>query len=125
MTSDDGVRLSLRYDLRAPAFGPPAEALYAAALEQSEWAEGQGFELVNLTEHHASDDGYCPSPLVLAAAITGRTRSLRVLVAALVLPLYDPIRTRVSVAMPALLRRWFMRSPPLAWPARLRGVVAG
>jgi hypothetical protein len=60
MTSNKGVRLSLRYDLRAPAFGPPAEALYAAALEQSEWAERHGFELVHLTEHHCSDDGYCP-----------------------------------------------------------------
>jgi alkanesulfonate monooxygenase SsuD/methylene tetrahydromethanopterin reductase-like flavin-dependent oxidoreductase (luciferase family) len=99
MTSDEGVRLSLRYDLRAPAFGPPADALYAAALEQSEWAEGHGFELVNLTEHHASDDGYCPSPLVLAAAITGRTRSLRVLAAALVLPLYDPIRLAEDLAV--------------------------
>jgi alkanesulfonate monooxygenase SsuD/methylene tetrahydromethanopterin reductase-like flavin-dependent oxidoreductase (luciferase family) len=99
MSSTAGVRLSLRYDLRAPAFGPPAEALYAAALEQSVWAEGHGFELVALTEHHASDDGYCPSPLVLAAAITGRTRSLRVLIAALVLPLYDPIRLAEDLAV--------------------------
>ena len=98
MTSNDGVRLSLRYDMRAPAFGPPVQALYAAALEQSEWAEGHGFESVNLTEHHGSDDGYCPSPLVLAAAIAGRTRSLRILVAALVLPLYDPIRLAEDLA---------------------------
>jgi alkanesulfonate monooxygenase SsuD/methylene tetrahydromethanopterin reductase-like flavin-dependent oxidoreductase (luciferase family) len=99
MTSNDGVRLSLRYDMRAPAFGPPVQALYAAALEQSEWAEGHGFESVNLTEHHGSDDGYCPSPLVLAAAIAGRTRSLRILVAALVLPLYDPIRLAEDLAV--------------------------
>ena len=99
MASNEGVRLSLRYDLRAPAFGPPAEALYAAALEQCEWAEGQGFELVHLTEHHCSDDGYCPSPLVLAAAIAGRTRSLRVLIAALVLPLYDPVRLAEDLAV--------------------------
>jgi alkanesulfonate monooxygenase SsuD/methylene tetrahydromethanopterin reductase-like flavin-dependent oxidoreductase (luciferase family) len=99
MASSEGVRLSLRYDLRAPAFGPPAEALYAAALEQCEWAEGQGFELVHLTEHHCCDDGYCPSPLVLAAAIAGRTRSLRVLIAALVLPLYDPIRLAEDLAV--------------------------
>ena len=28
-----GVWLSLRYDLRAPSLGPPAAALYRAALE--------------------------------------------------------------------------------------------
>lgn len=99
MTNEGGVRLSLRYDLRAPGFGAPAEALYAAALEQCAWAEGHGFETVALSEHHGSDDGYCPSPLVLAAAICGRTRSLQVLVAALVLPLYDPIRLAEDLAV--------------------------
>jgi alkanesulfonate monooxygenase SsuD/methylene tetrahydromethanopterin reductase-like flavin-dependent oxidoreductase (luciferase family) len=54
---------------------------------------------VALSEHHGSDDGYCPAPLVLAAAIAGRTRSLRVLVAALVLPLYDPIRLAEDLAV--------------------------
>ena len=83
MTTTDRITLGLRYDLRAPAFGPPIEALYAAALEQCAWADALGFETVSLSEHHASDDGYCPSPLVVAAAITGRTRSLRVVVSAL------------------------------------------
>ena len=65
--------LSLRYDLRAPAFGPPAETLYRAALDQCAWAEEHGFAMATLSEHHGSDDGYCPSPLVMAAAIAGRT----------------------------------------------------
>jgi alkanesulfonate monooxygenase SsuD/methylene tetrahydromethanopterin reductase-like flavin-dependent oxidoreductase (luciferase family) len=93
------VRLSLRYDLRAPAWGEPAATLYAAALEQCAWAEQHGFGLVTLSEHHTADDGYCPSPLVVAAAVTGRTRSLRVLVAALLLPLYDPIRLAEDLAV--------------------------
>lgn len=41
--------LSLRYDLRAPAFGPPIEALYAAMLDQCVWAEEQGFGSVGLS----------------------------------------------------------------------------
>ena len=52
--------LSLRYDLRAPAFGAPPEALYRAALEQCAWAEDNGFLMATLSEHHGSDDGYCP-----------------------------------------------------------------
>jgi alkanesulfonate monooxygenase SsuD/methylene tetrahydromethanopterin reductase-like flavin-dependent oxidoreductase (luciferase family) len=97
--TDTGAFLSLRYDMRAPAFGPPAEALYKAALEQCAWAEDHGFLMATLSEHHGSDDGYCPSPLTMAAAITGRTRSLRVLVAALILPLYDPIRLAEDLAV--------------------------
>jgi alkanesulfonate monooxygenase SsuD/methylene tetrahydromethanopterin reductase-like flavin-dependent oxidoreductase (luciferase family) len=93
------VLLSLRYDLRAPSFGPSADALYRAALEQCAWAEDQGFAMVTLSEHHGADDGYCPSPLVFAAAVAGRTRSVRILVAALVLPLYDPIRLAEDLAV--------------------------
>jgi alkanesulfonate monooxygenase SsuD/methylene tetrahydromethanopterin reductase-like flavin-dependent oxidoreductase (luciferase family) len=94
-----GVWLSLRYDLRAPAFGAPAETLYRAALEQCAWAEERGFLMVTLSEHHGADDGYCPSPLVMAAAIAGRTRTLRMLVAALIVPLYDPIRLAEDLAV--------------------------
>lgn len=99
MTDPAVLRLSLRYDLRAPSFGPPHEALYRAALDQCEWAEAHGFQVATVSEHHGSDDGYCPSPLVLAAAIAGRTRTLRVLVAALLLPLYDPIRLAEDLAV--------------------------
>ena len=37
-------------------------------------------------------DGYLPSPLVLATAMAARTRTLAITTAALILPLYDPIR---------------------------------
>src|SRR5690606_1930923 len=97
--TDTGAFLSLRYDMRAPAFGPPAEVLYKAALEQCAWAEDHGFVMTTLSEHHGADDGYCPSPLVMAAAIAGRTRNLRVMIAALVLPLYDPIRLAEDLAV--------------------------
>ena len=97
--TETGALLSLRYDLRAPSFGAPAEALYRAALEQCAWAEEHGFLLATLSEHHGSDDGYCPSPLVMAAAIAGRTRNLRIMVAAPIVPLYDPIRLAEDLAV--------------------------
>ena len=103
--TDDKVRLGLRYDLRAPEIGPPVDVLYAAALEQASWAEGQGFQSVALTEHHGVEDGYCPSPLILAAAMLGRTTTLRVMVAALVVPLYDPVRLAEDLAVLDLASR--------------------
>ncbi len=92
-------RILLRYDMRAPAFGAPAAALYAAALEQAAFGDEHGFDTVQLSEHHGSDDGYLPAPLVLAAAIAGRTKGIRLEIAALILPLHDPLRVAEDVAV--------------------------
>ena len=82
---------TLRFDMRAPAFGAPTSALYSAAAEMSVWAENHGCLAAVLCEHHGSEDGYLPSPIVLASAIAARTeRSLLSLV--VILPLYDPVR---------------------------------
>jgi alkanesulfonate monooxygenase SsuD/methylene tetrahydromethanopterin reductase-like flavin-dependent oxidoreductase (luciferase family) len=90
----------LRLDMRAPAFSPVAAGdLYATALDMSVWAEKQGFTMVVLSEHHGVDDGYLPSPLTLAGAIAGRTRSIPISVMALLLPLYDPVRLAEDLAV--------------------------
>jgi alkanesulfonate monooxygenase SsuD/methylene tetrahydromethanopterin reductase-like flavin-dependent oxidoreductase (luciferase family) len=82
---------TVHYDMRAPAFGTPAPDLYAAALEQAAWLDERGVTAVVVSEHHGSDDGYLPSPLVMAAAVAARTRRAVVSVNALTLPLHNPI----------------------------------
>jgi alkanesulfonate monooxygenase SsuD/methylene tetrahydromethanopterin reductase-like flavin-dependent oxidoreductase (luciferase family) len=82
----------MRFDMRAPDFGAPTGELYAATLEMASFAESRGAIAAAVCEHHTMADGYLPSPLVLAAAIAARTRSLPIMTAALILPLYDPIR---------------------------------
>ncbi len=90
----------LRYDLRRPPFASASAAeLAEAALEQCAWADEHGFTSVTLSEHHGSPDGYLPSPLVLAAAIAARTRRLRIVLAAIVVPLHDPIRLAEDLAV--------------------------
>ncbi len=90
----------MRFDLRAPAFSSasPSE-LYAAALDMAVWAEEKGFALITLSEHHVTDDGYLPSPLVMAGCIAGRTRQIRIGIMALLLPLYDPVRLAEDLAI--------------------------
>ena len=83
----------MRFDMRAP--GKTAEQradLYQAAVEMSAWAEDKGCASVVVSEHHASDDGYLPSPYILAAAIASATTTVPISVAAALLPLYDPVR---------------------------------
>ena len=82
----------MRFDMRAPAFGATTAELYAAALEMAEWAESRGALAAVVCEHHTQDDGYLPSPLVLATAMAARTSTLAIATAAVVLPLYNPVR---------------------------------
>ena len=82
----------MRFDMRAPDTGAPAPDLYAAALDMVEWAETRGLVNVAVCEHHTSDDGYLPSPLILAGAMAGRTKQVSITVAVALLPLYNEIR---------------------------------
>ncbi len=63
--------------------------LYADLLEDAELAESLGFDSVWLSEHHFWFDGYCPADLAAAGAILGRTRTLRVGTAVMLLPMHS------------------------------------
>jgi alkanesulfonate monooxygenase SsuD/methylene tetrahydromethanopterin reductase-like flavin-dependent oxidoreductase (luciferase family) len=95
--------LSLRLDLRAPDWGAPIDRLYAEGLEMAEWADRNGFEECVLSEHHATEDGYLPSPLVYGAAVAARTQHLRIHVSALILSLHDPVKVAEDIAVLDLL----------------------
>jgi alkanesulfonate monooxygenase SsuD/methylene tetrahydromethanopterin reductase-like flavin-dependent oxidoreductase (luciferase family) len=93
------ISLTLAYDMRAPQIGAPPVALYRAALEQCAWADRLGFSAVVLMEHHASDDGYLPSPMVLASAVAGVTSTTLIRLSLVLLPLYDPLRAAEDLAV--------------------------
>jgi len=103
-TVTGGPRFALKYDLRAPEFGQASsEDLLAAAVEQCAWADRMGFERVLLMEHHGSEDGYLPAPIVLAGAIAARTQRLGIRFSALITPLYHPLRLAEDLAVLDLL----------------------
>jgi alkanesulfonate monooxygenase SsuD/methylene tetrahydromethanopterin reductase-like flavin-dependent oxidoreductase (luciferase family) len=91
--------LTLLYDMRAPDNGAPADALYRAAVEQCAWADARGFTSVTLTEHHATSDGYLPSPMILGAALAGTTQHLLIRLSLVLLPLYHPLRAAEDLAV--------------------------
>ena len=83
----------MRFDLRAPGATPDERAdLYQGMLDMAAWAEDNGCVSVAISEHHASDDGYLPSPLMMAAAVAAVTSKVSITVAAAILPFYDPVR---------------------------------
>ena len=91
---------TMRFDLRVPGMGPAEVAdQYAAAIDMVEWAEDKGCVAAVVSEHHASPDGYLPAPLILAAAMAARTRTVHIAVGAALLPLYDPVRLAEEIVV--------------------------
>lgn len=95
----------MRFDMRSPTWGAPAQELYAAALEMVEWAEDRGALAAVVCEHHGMSDGYLPSPMILATAMAARTTTLPISVAVVVLPLYQPVRLAEDMAVLDLISR--------------------
>jgi len=94
------AQICMRQDFRAPAFGPASSReIYQAALDQYEWADRNGFDLLVLSEHHGIDDGWQPAPLTIAGVVLGMTSTARVMVSAVILPLHDPVRIAEQIAV--------------------------
>lgn len=91
--------LNLRYDMNRPDFGASHPALYRAAIDQSVWADGLGFDQVFLAEHHGAEGGYCPSSMVQAASVLGATRNIVTHLSALVVTMHDPLRLAEDLAV--------------------------
>lgn len=89
----------INFELRHPAiFGRTGREVYAAALDMIAWADERGFARVGFGEHHQSADGYVSNPLLVAAAVGGRTSRIRVRVSTLLAPLYHPVRLAEEIA---------------------------
>jgi alkanesulfonate monooxygenase SsuD/methylene tetrahydromethanopterin reductase-like flavin-dependent oxidoreductase (luciferase family) len=63
-----------------------------AAVEQTIAAEQAGFDTAWYAEHHFSNYGLCPSPLMMCAHMAGLTKRIRLGSAVCVLPMYHPMR---------------------------------
>ena len=90
---------TLRFDMRLRDGAASAAPLYGAALEMAAWGERNGAAIAMVSEHHAASDGYLPAPLVLASAMAARTSRLPIQVAALLVPLHDPIALAEQMAV--------------------------
>lgn len=93
------VRVTVSFDMRAPAWGTPAPELYRAALEIAAYADSIGVDRIGVMEHHGSEDGYLPRPFQLAAAIAAVTQDTMLNLGAVILPLHDPIAVAEEIAV--------------------------
>jgi alkanesulfonate monooxygenase SsuD/methylene tetrahydromethanopterin reductase-like flavin-dependent oxidoreductase (luciferase family) len=96
------VRFTMRLD---PDGSVPAADMYDAALELAGRADAEGASAIVISEHHGSDDGYLPSPLVLASAIAARTERAPIVVSALLGLFYDPVHLAEDLAVLDIVSR--------------------
>ena len=96
---------TMRFAMRAQTQDAAERAaLYAATLEMCEWADTRG-GIAMVSQHHAVEDGYLPSPVPLASAIAARTTTMPISVAALLLALYEPVKLAEDLAVLDLISR--------------------
>ncbi len=92
--------LLMRFAMRtAGGDGATRAALYRAALEMAEWGEHNGCMSLVVSQHHAADDGYLPSPLVLASGMAAVTETTPIMVAALLVLFYEPVKLAEDMAV--------------------------
>ena len=79
----------------------PAEmsARYQAFVDMAGYADEHGLQAISLEEHHGADNGWSPSPLVMAGLVFGRTKTIMATLNALLAPLHDPLRLAEDIAV--------------------------
>jgi alkanesulfonate monooxygenase SsuD/methylene tetrahydromethanopterin reductase-like flavin-dependent oxidoreductase (luciferase family) len=90
----------LRLNMSGASDDPEIESTrYAAAIAMAEYADRNGFAIVNVEEHHDADIGWMGSPLLMSALIISRTQRITVRASALLVTLYDPVRLAEEIAL--------------------------
>jgi alkanesulfonate monooxygenase SsuD/methylene tetrahydromethanopterin reductase-like flavin-dependent oxidoreductase (luciferase family) len=90
----------LRFDMRSAPHSPEIPASrYRAAIDMACWADDNLINVVGLSEHHDSGDGFLSAPLQLAGMMAARTSRVRISVSALLVPLHDPLRLAEDIAV--------------------------
>jgi len=73
--------------------------LYRQVTQQCELAEGLGYDTFFCAEHHFHEYGAVPDPAVMLAALSQRTRRIRLGTAIAILTFHDPRRIAETYAM--------------------------
>jgi alkanesulfonate monooxygenase SsuD/methylene tetrahydromethanopterin reductase-like flavin-dependent oxidoreductase (luciferase family) len=93
------LNLGVLFDMRNPDRPDRSfEQHYAQVLDQIVTIEGLGYDSAWVTEHHCTDDGYAPAPLILLTAMSQRAPSLAVGTNVVLAPLHHPLRLAEDAA---------------------------
>ena len=77
----------------------PQDQVFNEVVEEISYAEELGFDSVWLPEHHFATPGLLGNPITLTAAISQRTRRIKLGIGAIVLPFHHPLRLAEDTAL--------------------------
>jgi alkanesulfonate monooxygenase SsuD/methylene tetrahydromethanopterin reductase-like flavin-dependent oxidoreductase (luciferase family) len=92
------MQFGLFYEWPNPTLRP-WKTLFEEGVEQIQYSETLGFDYCLIAEHHFSNYGHSPAPLLQALYIGQRTRRLNIGTAAVILPVWQPLRLAEEVAV--------------------------
>lgn len=72
--------------------GIPDEEFFRKDTQLAIEAEAMGFDFVGPVEHHFTDYAACPDPFQLLAYVAAKTKKIKLITAAVILPWNDPLR---------------------------------
>ena len=91
-----------------PPRGENLDRCVDEVIAEAQLAEASGFDACFFGEHHQDQDGFLPSPLIVATAVAARTQRLNVGTSVILLPLHHP----VHVAEDVITLDSYMEPPP-------------
>ena len=90
----------VRFNCIQPGLEPAEMASrYQAFVDMAAYADEHGLQAISLEEHHGADNGWSPSPLIMAGLVFGRTKRIMATLNALLAPLHDPLRLAEDIAV--------------------------
>jgi alkanesulfonate monooxygenase SsuD/methylene tetrahydromethanopterin reductase-like flavin-dependent oxidoreductase (luciferase family) len=92
------MQFGLFYEWPNPTLRP-WKTLFEEGVEQIQYSEAVGFDYCLIAEHHFTNYGNSPAPLLQALYIGQRTRRLKIGTAAVILPVWQPLRLAEEVAV--------------------------
>lgn len=75
------------------------KVLFEEGVEQIQYSETLGFDYCLIAEHHFTNYGNSPAPLMQALYIGQRTRRIKIGTAAVILPIWHPLRLAEELAV--------------------------
>src|SRR4026209_229234 len=91
------MKFGLYSSIANPPMGEHLDRSIDEVIAEAQLAEASGFDSCFFGEHHQDHDGFLPSPLIVATAVTARTTRLPVGTSAILLPLPHPVRVVADV----------------------------
>jgi probable F420-dependent oxidoreductase len=91
------MKFGMYSSIANPPRGEHVDRCIDEVIAEAQLAEESGFDACFFGEHHQDQDGFLPSPLIVATAVAAQTRRLKVGTSVILLPLHHPVHLAEDV----------------------------